>query len=65
MNCRATIRLICDYLEGHLSPSVAREVSQHISRCPNCSRLLEAAEHTLEVSFGVDAASLPHVHHHA
>lgn len=65
MNCRATIRLICDYLEGRLSPSVEYEVSEHISHCQNCSKVLDAAEHTLEYSFGVDSSMLPHIHHHA
>jgi anti-sigma factor RsiW len=65
MNCRATIRLICDYLEGRLSPSVESEVAQHIGHCSNCSKVLEAAEHTLEASFGMDASMFPHAHHHA
>lgn len=63
MNCRATIRLICDYLEGRLSQSVAREVSQHLSVCAECHKILDAAETTLETEFGADPRSLPHPTH--
>jgi anti-sigma factor RsiW len=63
MNCRATIRLICDYLEGRLSSNVAREVSQHLSRCQQCHSILTAAEETLETDFGADPRSLPHPTH--
>jgi anti-sigma factor RsiW len=63
MNCRDTIRLICDYLEGRLSPFVAREVSQHLRHCPDCYKILAAAETTLETEFGSDPKSLPHPSH--
>lgn len=63
MSCSDTIHLICDYLEGRLSASVEREVSQHLSHCSNCRRVLDAAENTLESDFGTVSHSLPH--HHA
>lgn len=62
MTCHGTIRLICDYLEGWLSPSMEREVSQHLSNCPNCFIVLEAAEQTLETYFGADPERLRHPH---
>ena len=51
MTCRETVRLICEYLEGRLSPSVASVVSRHIDRCPNCRLVLEAAQQTLDAYF--------------
>ncbi|HET9399855.1 MAG TPA: zf-HC2 domain-containing protein [Candidatus Acidoferrales bacterium] len=63
MSCSSTIHLICDYLEGRLSPSIEREVSQHLALCGNCRRVLDAAENTLETDFGTDPRSLPHAHH--
>jgi hypothetical protein len=51
MTCRETVRLICEYLEGRLSPSVALIVKRHIGRCENCHLVLQAAEQTLEVYF--------------
>ena len=51
MPCKATIRLICEYLEGRLAPDVASEVQRHMSCCKNCRSVFEAASLTLEVYF--------------
>lgn len=51
MTCKATIRLICEYLEGRLSPEVAGEVQRHLSYCHNCRTVFDAAALTLEVYF--------------
>lgn len=51
LSCKATIRLICEYLEGRLAPSVAREVNQHLAACKNCRMVMDAARRTLEVDF--------------
>ena len=51
MTCRETIRLICEYLEGRLSPPVAMSMQRHLAHCKNCHLVLEAAERTLEVYF--------------
>ena len=51
MTCKATIRLICEYLEGRLAPEVAGEVQRHLSCCPNCRAVFDAAALTLEIYF--------------
>ena len=51
MICKATIRLICEYLEGRLTPEVASEVQCHLSGCDNCRTVFDAAILTLEVYF--------------
>jgi hypothetical protein len=51
MTCKATIRLICEYLEGRLAPEVAGEVQRHLSSCQNCRAVFDAAALTLEVYF--------------
>lgn len=51
MTCKATIRLICEYLEGRLAPEVAGEVQRHLSSCSNCRTVFDAAALTLEVYF--------------
>jgi predicted anti-sigma-YlaC factor YlaD len=51
MTCKATIRLICEYLEGRLAPEVAGDVQRHLSYCPNCRTVFDAAALTLEVYF--------------
>jgi predicted anti-sigma-YlaC factor YlaD len=54
MNCKATIRLICEYLEGRLAPQVASEVQQHLTYCDNCRAVFDAAALTLEGSSDQD-----------
>jgi predicted anti-sigma-YlaC factor YlaD len=51
MTCKATIRLICEYLEGRLVPQVASEVQRHLGQCANCRTVFDAAALTLEVYF--------------
>ncbi len=54
MNCKATIRLICEYLEGRLAPEVGSDVQRHISYCQHCRAIFDAAALTLEVYFDRD-----------
>ena len=51
MTCKATIRLICEYLEGRLAPEVASEVQRHLASCKNCVAVFDAAALTLEIYF--------------
>ncbi len=51
MTCKATIRLICEYLEGRLAPEVGSEVQRHLAVCKNCRTVFDAASLTLEVYF--------------
>lgn len=53
---------MCDYLEGRLAPAVEAQISTHISECPTCYQVLEAAEQTLEAYFDADPRSFPHPH---
>jgi predicted anti-sigma-YlaC factor YlaD len=59
MTCKATIRLICEYLEGRLSPEVAGEVQRHLSYCQNCRTVFDAAALTLEVYFDREVEAAP------
>jgi len=49
MTCKATIRLICEYLEGRLAPQVAVKFQRHLGQCANCRTIFDAAALTLEV----------------
>ena len=62
MTCKATIRLICEYLEGRLTPQVASEVQCHLGVCKNCRAVFDAATSTLEVYFDCEEDS-PVTHH--
>jgi predicted anti-sigma-YlaC factor YlaD len=57
MTCKATIRLICEYLEGRLAPEVASEVQRHLSSCKNCIAVFDAAALTLEIYFDREVAA--------
>jgi predicted anti-sigma-YlaC factor YlaD len=63
MTCKATIRLICEYLEGRLTPQVASEVQYHLGHCDNCRTVFDAAALTLEVYFDREVES--QVEHHS
>ena len=57
MMCKATIRLICEYLEGRLEPEVAGDVQRHLASCKNCLAVFDAAALTLEVYFDREVES--------
>ncbi len=59
MTCKATIRLICEYLEGRLTPGVASEVQRHLGSCNNCRTVFDAAAPTREVYFDRDVEAPP------
>ena len=62
MTCKATIRLICEYLEGRLTPEVGSEVQCHVSGCDYCRAVFDAAALTLEIYFDREVEP-PVVHH--
>jgi hypothetical protein len=41
LNCRETIRLLASYQDQSLEDSVAKEVREHLSRCPSCRKHYE------------------------
>jgi hypothetical protein len=51
MSCKEAIRMVCEYLEGRLSPPVNVAVRNHLDHCKNCNMVMEAAKNTLEVYF--------------
>jgi len=60
MSCRDAIHLICWYLEGKLTASVAREVENHLSQCKDCRVVLNAATTTLDSYFNSVAVPAGH-----
>ncbi len=61
LNCKETIRLICEYLEGRLGPGVEQDIRRHLSLCKDCGLVLDAARSTLTTYFnaGVEAEETP------
>jgi predicted anti-sigma-YlaC factor YlaD len=60
MSCRDAIHLICWYLEGKLTASVAHEVENHLSQCKDCRVILNAATTTLDSYFSTAAVPAGH-----
>jgi predicted anti-sigma-YlaC factor YlaD len=60
MSCRDAIHLICWYLEGKLTSSVAREVENHLNHCKDCHLVLEAATTTLDAYFNTAGSPAGH-----
>ena len=59
MSCKDTIHLICWYLEGKLSASVAHDIEAHVGQCTNCQHVLTAATSTLDQYFAVSTTANP------
>ncbi len=57
LTCKETIRLICEFLDGRLSPGVEKDIRQHLEHCKNCSLVLDAARKILVTYF--DMGSTP------
>ena len=51
MTCKDAIRLMCAYLEGRLSPPVAKSIRRHVAQCNDCQLVMNAAQKTLEAYF--------------
>jgi predicted anti-sigma-YlaC factor YlaD len=51
MTCKEAIRVMCEYLEGRLSRSVALAVQRHLFECRDCRIVHDAAERTLAIYF--------------
>ena len=64
MTCKDTIRLICEFLDGRLGPSVARDVQRHLDNCKNCRIVLDAARRTLEIDFDYERSQSPRIKRH-
>jgi len=64
MTCKDTIRLICEFLDGRLVPSVARDVQRHLDNCKNCRIVLDAARRTLEIDFDYERSQSPRKKRH-
>jgi hypothetical protein len=62
MSCKDTIHLICWYLEGKLSPSVASEIEHHLGHCADCHLVLTAAVSVLDQYFADDPSAATNGH---
>lgn len=59
LNCKETIRFICEYLEGRLGSGVEQDIRRHLGQCKDCRMVLDAARDTLVTYFNAEAKVLP------
>jgi len=45
--CRETREKMSEYLDGELEPGAVAAAERHVSRCPNCRRLLANLSRTI------------------
>jgi anti-sigma factor RsiW len=47
--CGSVVKLLADYLERQLPPSLRQELEQHLQRCPRCVSQLRTYESTVSL----------------
>ncbi len=48
LNCKETVELVTDYLEGALLPELQAQLEQHLDGCPGCTTYLAQMRQTIQ-----------------
>jgi len=59
MTCRDAIEILADYLEDILSPDRARELDEHLRRCPPCQAYLRTYKRTAALARASGRVEMP------
>ena len=57
--CGSVVKLLADYLERHLPPSLRQEFEQHLQKCPRCVAQLRTYESTVHLLRSLKEDELP------
>ncbi len=57
--CTNVVRLLADYLEGHLPDNIHAELDRHLARCPRCVAQLRSYESTVSLLRSLREDELP------
>jgi anti-sigma factor (TIGR02949 family) len=57
--CGSVVKLLADYLERHLPPSLRQEFEQHLQKCPRCVAQLQTYESTVHLLRSLKEDELP------
>ncbi|HUS73287.1 MAG TPA: zf-HC2 domain-containing protein [Sedimentisphaerales bacterium] len=49
-SCENISEMLVDYADGRLSPSESSEVAEHLTKCEQCQRTLQALQRSLELT---------------
>ena len=57
--CGSVVKLLADYLERQLAPSLRAELEAHLARCPRCVAQLRTYESTVSLLRSLRDDELP------
>jgi anti-sigma factor (TIGR02949 family) len=57
--CGSVVRLLADYLERQLPPSLQRELEEHLAKCPHCVTQLRTYQSTVSLLRSLREEDLP------
>ncbi len=57
--CREISKLLQDYVEGALEPSVNQELAAHLADCPGCVASVKTYQRTIELSKDLRCEEIP------
>jgi anti-sigma factor (TIGR02949 family) len=57
--CGSVVKLLADYLERQLPPSLREEFEQHLQKCPRCVTQLRTYESTVHLLRSLKEEELP------
>jgi anti-sigma factor (TIGR02949 family) len=57
--CGSVVKLLADYLERQLPPSLREELERHMAGCPRCVAQLRSYESTVSLLRSLREADLP------
>lgn len=49
LNCKESVELVTDYLEGALLPELQAQLDQHLGVCPACTTYLAQMRQTIQI----------------
>ena len=58
-SCKDSIQLLLDFLDGEMSPELARELEEHLAGCPPCVEFLQTYRQTPGICRKALAAKMP------
>jgi anti-sigma factor RsiW len=57
--CGSVVKLLADYLERQLPPSLREELEKHLQQCPRCVAQLRTYESTVHLLRSLKESELP------
>lgn len=59
LKCRDVGKLLHDYVEGQLGPSIHQALEQHLADCPNCTAFINTYKQTITFSRELRIEDIP------